>query len=56
MKDWFDEELAALQEQLENGEITLNEFNVYVHELRQDLEEQEYREDMISAGRGHLLK
>jgi len=54
--DWFDEEVEALEEQLRRGEINLMQYRQYVREMRQDLQEQQDREDIIAAGRGHLLR
>lgn len=54
--DWFDEEIAALERQLHNGSISQEDFNRHVRELRRDAQEQEDREAVIEAGRGHLLR
>lgn len=54
--DWFDREMAALEEQLESGEITQQQFRREVVSLRRDAQEQQDREDIIAAGRGHLLR
>lgn len=54
--EWFDQEVEALENQLLNGHITQEEYRRSLFELRQDLEEAQYRDDMIAAGRGHLLR
>lgn len=36
LNEWFDTEMELLEEQLENGEITQEEFDDYVSELRQE--------------------
>ena len=54
--DWFEEEMAALERQLMNGAISHEDFDRHVRELRRDAQEQEDREDIIAAGRGHLLR
>ena len=36
LDEWFDTEMELLEEQLENGEITQEEFDDYVSELRQE--------------------
>jgi predicted transcriptional regulator len=56
MMDWFEEEMEALERQLMNGAISHEDFNKHVRELRRDAQEQEDREDIIAAGRGHLLR
>lgn len=54
--DWFDEEMNALEEQLDKGLISFEEYYEARRELIQDLREAEYRKAMIDAGRGHLLR
>lgn len=54
--DWFDREVEALEQQLEAGEITQAEFRREIAALRRDARDQQDREDIIAAGRGHLLK
>lgn len=54
--DWFDREMAALEVQLEEGEITQAEFRREVASLRRDAQEQEDREAIRAAGRGHLIR
>lgn len=54
--DWFDDEVEALRKQLEAGEITRREFDLAMSQLTYDMKEQEDREDIIAAGRGHLLR
>lgn len=54
--DWFDREMAALKQQRDADEITESQFRQEVASLRRDAREQQDREDIIAAGRGHLLK
>lgn len=54
--DWFDRECEALERQLANGEISQSEFHREMAELRRDAKEQDDREAIIDAGRGHLLR
>lgn len=54
--DWFDREMEALEQQLRHGEIDMTTFRCEVASLRRDAQEQEDRESIIAAGRGHLLK
>ena len=55
MMDWFDAEADALDEQLERGEITHEQHRAEMREMSRDAQEQQDREDIIAAGRGHLL-
>ena len=54
--DWFDKEADALDDQLARGEITADEHRREMRMMRQDAQEQEDRQDIIAAGRGHLLR
>lgn len=54
--DWFDREMDALERQCRNGEITFDEYRREVAALRRDAQEQEDRESIRAAGRGHLLR
>jgi hypothetical protein len=54
--DWFDKEAEALDDQLARGEITIEEHRREMRLMVQDAKEQEDREDIIAAGRGHLLR
>jgi hypothetical protein len=52
----FEREEDALVEQLNNGEITREEYNREIRELRAAAREQKDREDIIASGRGYLLR
>ena len=54
--DWFKEEMEALERQLMYGAISHEDFNRHVRELRRDAQEQEDREAIVAAGRGHLVR
>ena len=54
--DWFDKEMEALEEQLIRGDISMSEFRAASRDMQRYAQEQEYREDIIAAGRGHLLR
>lgn len=56
MEDWLQDEIDALDLQLEQGEITREYHWQEVLELQRHAKEQEDREAIIAAGRGHLLK
>lgn len=56
MMDWFDKEAEALDDQLARGEITIDEHRREMRLMVQDAKEQEDRQDIIAAGRGHLLR
>lgn len=53
--DWFDLEVEALEQQLGSGEIDLKTFRREMADLRRAAQEQEDRENIRAAGRGHLL-
>lgn len=55
MSDWFDKEMEALERQLDEGQITQREFQRECALLRRDYQEEQYRQDMMDAGRGHQL-
>jgi polyhydroxyalkanoate synthesis regulator phasin len=48
--------MDAIYEQLNRGEITRDQADDYARELHRDAKDQEDREDIIAAGRGHLLR
>lgn len=54
--DWFDEEMRALERQLEDGQISREEFRSQVRQMRRDAQEQDDQEAIIAAGRGYLLR
>ena len=54
--DWFDKEMKALERQRDEGVISDQKFKAYARELQRDAQEQEDRDDIIAAGRGHLLR
>lgn len=54
--EWFDKEVEALEEQLAVGHITPKQFAEALRELQRDAKAQQDREDIIAAGRGHLLR
>lgn len=54
--DWIDAEIDALDQQLERGEISREEHWDLVLELRSIAKDQEDRDSIKAAGRGHLLK
>lgn len=53
--DFYDEEIAALELDLAAGYITSEEYHKHLYELQEEYKEMKYRQDMIDAGRGHLL-
>jgi hypothetical protein len=55
MSDWLDKEMAALDAQLEAGTITLEEYRRALRELRRDAQDEDAKQDIRDAGRGHLL-
>ena len=54
--DWFDIAMEELEVQLAHGVITSEEYREQLAELRDAAREEEYRQDMRDAGRGHLLR
>jgi len=54
--DWFDKESDALDAQLERGEITAEYHRREMRLMAKDAQEQEDRQSIIDAGRGHLLR
>lgn len=54
--DWFDKEMEALDWQLNRGLITPSEFRDAERELKADAKKQQDREDIVAAGRGHLVR
>ena len=54
--DWYDKEFEALERQLARCQITMRQFCRELRELNRDAQEQQDREDIIAAGRGHLLR
>lgn len=54
--DWLEKEMEALEHELEEGRITRQEFRIFARELERDAQDQEDRENIIAAGRGHLLR
>ena len=54
--DWVEKEEAALDEQFARGEITAEEHTSQLQALHRDAQEQEDRQSIIDAGRGHLLR
>ena len=53
---FYDDEVEALQKQFDANEITKREYDLAMVQLTYDMKEQEDREDLIAAGRGHLLR
>ena len=54
--DWFDKEMEALEQQLERGEISREQFHRERRQLQRDAQEQDDRADIIASGRGYLLR
>lgn len=56
MDDWVEKEIDALDRQLERGEISREYHWDEVLQLRARAKAEQDRQDIIDAGRGHLLK
>lgn len=56
MTDWFDDEMTALDQRLLRGEITPEQHTAEARQLRLDAQDEDDRQMLIDAGRGHLLR
>lgn len=54
--DWLLKEAAALTDRYMAGDYTLEEYKAEMSVLKRDAKQEQDRQDIIDAGRGHLLK
>lgn len=54
--DALEAEMDALQAIYERGDITKEQYDAQARAILRDADEQARRQDIIDAGRGHLLK
>lgn len=54
--EWLEAEMDALQARYERGDMTKQQYDAEARSLLRDADEQQTRQDIIDAGRGHLLR
>lgn len=54
--DWLEAELDALQARYERGDMTKQQYDAETGAILRDADEQAKRQDIIDAGKGHLIR